>query len=194
MALASSQLYSNYLQLKTPTASKRCEQCILSSWADVLQSAFAICNCSRAIRIQLPSGRETAGCICNWNCSRATYECSGPSCNCSRDPAIAAEILQLQPKFCNCSREVLGCSSRLQMHSAGPPPKRRLGVGMARLQFQIANALCSLAAHKGFTLQVLPRQAANAAESRAQRLAYSAFAFWNCRPAEPSYPTSSPGG
>ena len=38
----------------------------------------------------------------------------------------------------------LGCNSRLQMHSAGPPPKGRLGVGMARLQFQIANALCSL--------------------------------------------------
>ena len=159
LQVASSQLYFNlHLQLETPYASKRCEQCILPSWAEVLQSVFAICNCSQAIQIQLPLGRETAGCICNLELqpsqSQATYECSGPSCNsncsrarscnCSRDSAIAAEILQLQPR-------VLGCNSRLQMHSAGPPPKRRLGVGMARLQFQIANALCSLAAHKGFT-------------------------------------------
>ena len=108
MALASSQLYFNHLQLKTSAASKRCEQCILPSWAEVLQSAFAICNCSRAIRIQLPLGRETAGCICNLELQpshlRATYECSGPSCNCSRESAIAAEILQLQPRFCRPGR------------------------------------------------------------------------------------------
>ena len=164
MPLASSQLYFNHLQLETPSASKYQEV--------YLQSAIAAKPFRSTTSLV---GMETAGCICNLELQpshlRVYYECSGPSCNCSRDPAIAAEILQLQPKFCNCSREVLGCSSRLQMHSAGPPPKRRLGVGMARLQFQIANALCSLAAHKGFTLQVLPRQAANAAESRAQRLA-----------------------
>ena len=60
-------------------------------WAGRLQGAFAI-----------------------WNCSRATYECSGPSCNCSRDSAIAAE------RFCNCSRDsaIAAESSRLQLQIA----------------------------------------------------------------------------
>ena len=100
MALASSQLYFNYLQLKTPAASKRCEQCILPSWAEVLQSVFAICNCSQAIQIQLPLGRETAGCICNLELQpshlrmqRTVLQLQPRICNCSRDSAIATEIL-----------------------------------------------------------------------------------------------------
>ena len=82
-------------------------------------------------------------------------------------------VLQLQPRFCNCNREVLRCNSRFQMHSAGPPPKGGwgsvwlgcnsrlqlhsaglppkggLGVRMARLQFQIAVALCRPSAQGG---------------------------------------------
>ena len=50
----------------------------LPLWAGRLQGAFAI-----------------------WNCSRATYECTTSAAD---RPAIAAEILQLQPRFCNCSR------------------------------------------------------------------------------------------
>ena len=46
---------------------------------------------------------------------RTVLQLQPRSCNCSRDPAIAAEILQLQPRG-------------------------------ARLQFQIANALCRLSA------------------------------------------------
>ena len=160
-------------------------------------------------------GRGPAECICNLQLqpshsdptSLGQGDCrvhlqSGiaaePPTNAADRPVIAAEILQLQPKFCNCSREVLGCNSRLQMHSAGPPPKRRLEVGMARLQFQIANALCSLAA-QGF----YPDRP-SAAESRAQRKGGSGgsppgspwaeglhSAFWNCSRANP---TSSPGG
>ena len=81
-------------------------------------------------------------------------------------------VLQLQPRFCNCNREVLGCNSRLQLHSAGLPPKggwgsvclgcncrlqlhsagrppKGLGVRTARLQFQIAVALSAGPPPKG---------------------------------------------
>jgi len=115
-------------------------------------------------------GRGPAECICNLQLqpshsdptSLGQGDCrvhlqSGiaaePPTNAADRPAIAAEILQLQPRFCNCSRNSasvwLGCNCRLQLHSAGPPPKGGLGVRMARLQFQIAVALCRPSAQGG---------------------------------------------
>ena len=154
MPLASSQLYFNHLQLETPSASKYQEV--------YLQSAIA----AKPFRSNFPWAGRLQGAF-------AIGIAAEPPTNAADRPAIAAEILQLQPRFCNCSRnsaiaaercsaaipdckctlqalrpregwgsEWLGCNFRLQMHSAVSPPTR-----------------------------VLPRQAANAAESRAQRLA-----------------------
>ena len=92
-------------------------------WAEVLQNAFAICNCSRAIRIQ-------------GDC-KVHLRFAQPPTNAAGHPAVAAEILQLQPRFCNCSRD-----------SAVSLPKGSW-IRMARLQLQIANALCRTSLPKG---------------------------------------------
>ena len=79
-------------------------------------------------------------------------------CNCRCSAAIA-ELLS-----CNCRLQIhsagsppkrgseqkqLSCNCRLQMHSAGSPPKRGSEQKAAQLQLQIANALCGPSAHEG---------------------------------------------
>ena len=51
-------------------------------------------------------------------------------------------------RFCSCAWGRLGCNSRLQMHPAVSLPKGSW-IRMARLQLQIANALCRTSAQRG---------------------------------------------
>ena len=75
-------------------------------------------------------------------------------CNCRCLTAIADVRLQLQILGCSCRcsaaiAELLSCNCRLQIHSAGSPPKRGSEQKAAQLQLQIANALCRPSAHEG---------------------------------------------
>ena len=108
------------------------------------------CNC----RLQLHSaGRPPKGC---WGSEWLGCNCRLQLHSAGRPPkgGLGSELLgcnsRLQllhsasrPPKGGLGSEWLGCNSRLQLHSAGRSPTRgAIGVRMARLQFQIANALC----------------------------------------------------
>ena len=169
-------------------------------------------------------GRRPAECICNLQLqpshsdptSLGQGDCrvhlqsgvaAGPATNAADRPAIAAEILQLQPRFCNCSRNSAIAAERC---SAAIPdckctlqalrPREGWGSEWLGCNFRLQMHSAVSPPKLGF----YPDRP-SAAESRAQRKGgsggsppgspwaeglHSAFAFWNCSRA---YPTSSRG-